>query len=134
MKAIIAGAGIAGPVVAIAMQQIGVEVELFEARDAVDGDEGLFLTLASNGHRVLDVLGLDALIRAEPHIPTPRVAVHGAQGNRLGTVSIGRSTTDAPITLMRHSLHRALSAEAERRGVAVRRGAPSPATGRMRTT
>ncbi len=122
MKAIIAGAGIAGPVAAIALQDIGVEVELFEARDAVDGDEGLFLTLASNGHRVLDALGLDAFIRAEPHIPTPRIAFLGAQGNRLGTVSNGRSTTGAPITLMRRSLHRALSAEAERRGIAVRRG------------
>jgi len=122
MKAIIAGAGIAGPVAAIALQQIGVEVELFESRDALDGDEGLFLTLASNGHRVLDALGLDAFIRAEPHIPTPRIAFLGAQGNRLGTVSNGRSTTGAPITLMRRSLHRALSAEAARRGIALRRG------------
>jgi len=122
MKAIIAGAGIAGPVAAIALQQNGVEAELFEARDALDGDAGLFLTLASNGHRVLEALRLDACIRAEQHIPTPRIVFFGAQGNRLGTVSNGRSAAGAPITLMRRSLHRALTAEAERRGIPVRRG------------
>jgi 2-polyprenyl-6-methoxyphenol hydroxylase-like FAD-dependent oxidoreductase len=67
-------------------------------------------------------LGSTPASAAEPHIPTPRIEFFGAQGNRLGTVSNGRSMTGAPITLMRRSLHRVLSAEAERRGIAVRRG------------
>ena len=122
MKVVIAGAGIAGPVAAIALREVGIEAEVFEAREAVEGDGGLFLSLASNGHRVLDQLGLDPSVRSVPHIPTPRIAFLSANGKRIGTVSNGRCETGVPITLMRRSLHSALSEEATQRGVAIHRG------------
>lgn len=122
MKAIIAGAGIAGPVAAIALARAGISAEIIETRDGAEGDEGLFLGLASNGHRVLEGLGLDACVRRQPHIRTPQIAFFGGRGNRIAEVTNGHSAGDAPITLMRRSLHRALSAEAERRGIPVHRG------------
>ncbi|MCC5968681.1 MAG: FAD-dependent monooxygenase [Pararhodobacter sp.] len=122
MKVIIAGAGIAGPVAAIALAKTGISVEIIETRDAAEGDEGLFLGLASNGHRVLEGLELDACVRGQPHIRTPQIAFFGARGNRLGNVTSGYCDSDVPITLMRRSLHEALSAEAERRGISIRRG------------
>lgn len=122
MKAIVAGAGIAGPVAAAALNDIGIEAEVFEAREADDGNSGLFLGLAKNGHRVLAELGFDDCVRAQPHIQTPRIAFFGSRGNRLGEVSNGRTTSGEPITLMRHSLNTALSEEVARRGISIHRG------------
>lgn len=122
MKVIIAGAGVAGPVAAVALREVGIEAEIFEAREAVEGDGGLFLSLASNGHRVLAELGLDVAVRSAPHIPTPRIVFHGADGKRIGAVSNGRCETGDPITLMRRSLHAELSDETVRRGIAIHRG------------
>ena len=45
MKVIVAGAAIAGPATAIALQDIGIEAEIFEARNAV----------ASDGRRLTDI-------------------------------------------------------------------------------
>lgn len=122
MKVIIAGAGIAGPVAAIALRNIGIAAEILEARDVADSRSGLFLTLASNGNRVLDGLGLTACIRARPHIPTPRITFLNAEGKQIGSVSNGSCTPNESITLMRHSLHDALSEAAEERGVVIQRG------------
>ncbi len=109
MKVVIAGAGIAGPAAAIALAEACIAAQLVEAREAPEGEQDLSLTIASNGHRVLKDPGLDASVRGHPHIRTPRIAFLGARGKRLGMVSNRRGGRDVPITLMRHSLHRALA-------------------------
>lgn len=52
-KAILIGAGVAGPVLAIQLKRAGYEVEIYEARNEDAKNEGVFLGLTPNGLNVL---------------------------------------------------------------------------------
>jgi 2-polyprenyl-6-methoxyphenol hydroxylase-like FAD-dependent oxidoreductase len=52
-KAIILGAGVAGPILAIQLKEIGYDVEIYEARKEEEMNEGLFLGFTPNGQNVL---------------------------------------------------------------------------------
>ena len=45
-KALIIGCGMAGPVAAILLQRVGMEAEIYEARNTPDDYAGLFLNTA----------------------------------------------------------------------------------------
>ena len=49
MKALIVGAGVAGPVTAMALQQVGIEGTIFESHPPSDGELGSYFTLTANG-------------------------------------------------------------------------------------
>ena len=57
-KVIIVGGGIAGCVLALALDKIGMKSEIFEARKKSDDNVGLFHYLSSNAMNVYKVLGL----------------------------------------------------------------------------
>uniref|UniRef100_UPI000A7EF768 FAD-dependent oxidoreductase n=1 Tax=Aeromonas sp. EERV15 TaxID=1833892 RepID=UPI000A7EF768 len=63
-RAILIGGGIAGPVLGMFLRRIGVEVTIFEAREAPAEHEGAFLGLAPNGMNVLADLGVAEAVRA----------------------------------------------------------------------
>lgn len=71
-KAIIVGCGVAGPVLALYLQRIGITPVIYEGRPEPRDDAGFFLNLAANGTDVLETLG----IREE-------VLEDGHQSNRL---------------------------------------------------
>lgn len=52
-KAIIIGAGVAGPILALQLKKIGFEAEIFESRPEDNTKEGAFLGLTPNGLNVL---------------------------------------------------------------------------------
>ena len=52
-KAIIIGAGIAGPAIAMQLQEIGFDVSVFEARMESEMNQGVFLGITPNGLNVL---------------------------------------------------------------------------------
>ncbi|MGN6434979.1 MAG: FAD-dependent oxidoreductase, partial [Agriterribacter sp.] len=52
-KAIIIGAGVAGPILALQLKKIGFESEIFESRAEDNIKEGVFLGLTPNGLNVL---------------------------------------------------------------------------------
>ena len=56
MRALIVGAGVAGPVTAMALQQAGIEAVVVEAHAAGRGDVGSYFTVSPNG---LDALAGD---------------------------------------------------------------------------
>ena len=60
-RGLVIGGGIAGPVVAMALQRVGIESTVFEASTVPSDGVGAFLTLASNG--------LDALQAIDAHRP-----------------------------------------------------------------
>lgn len=124
MHALIIGAGIGGPLAAIALQQMGVEATVYEAHAGPAESRGLFLGLGINGMRVLRQLGLlDAVLRADP-IPTPTMAFRSSTGKRLGSVAQGWLDGQTPsITMMRGALQRVLAEEAQARGIAIHYGA-----------
>src|SRR5262249_886399 len=78
-KALIIGCGIAGPVVALFLQQAGIEVEIYEARAASTDYGGSFLNLASNGLGVLKQLGLDERVESQGS-PIPRMLIWNGNG------------------------------------------------------
>jgi len=61
-KVLIAGGGIAGPAIALYCHRLGAMVELLEARNADELDEGLFMGISPNGLKVLsDLIDLNEL-------------------------------------------------------------------------
>lgn len=123
MRAVIVGAGIGGPAVAVALRRAGIEPVVCEARAAPAASGGLFLALGVNGMHVLRELGLlDAVLRRDV-VPTPNLAFHGATGRRIGTVSAGWLDERTPsITVMRGALQAALVEAACAQGIEVRHG------------
>jgi 2-polyprenyl-6-methoxyphenol hydroxylase-like FAD-dependent oxidoreductase len=123
MKALIVGAGVCGPVTAMALERAGISAVVYDARDRQASDAGSYLTVATNG--------LDALRAIDAHgpvlkagFPTGRTALFSGTGKRLGTVAIGstRGERDVSRTLKRAHLHRALHEETTRRGVPIEFG------------
>ncbi|GAA4576044.1 FAD-dependent monooxygenase [Micromonospora coerulea] len=123
-KALIIGAGLAGPVAAMALRRAGINVVVHEAyeRDAVG--VGAFLTLSVNGVDALRAIGLDGLVAGLGH-PTPRMALANHQGRRLGEFGTSGTRTRGfgSSTVGRSDLYRALRDEALRRGVEIVHGA-----------
>jgi 2-polyprenyl-6-methoxyphenol hydroxylase-like FAD-dependent oxidoreductase len=123
-KAIIIGNGVAGPVLAMALRQIGIEAEIHEAYDGPGDHAGLFLNAASNG--------LDVLHQLDAHHdvvsagwPCPRLQMFSGTGKRLGEVSNGLPPDKGlgSVLIKRGTLQHALREAAAQRGIAVRYGA-----------
>ncbi|WP_446216690.1 FAD-dependent oxidoreductase [Micromonospora sp. IBHARD004] len=123
-KALIIGAGLAGPVAAMALRRAGIDATVHEAyeRDAVG--VGAFLTLSVNGVDALRAIGLDGLVAGLGH-PTPRMALRNHRGRRLGEFGTSGTRTRGfgSSTVGRSDLYRALRDEALRRGVEIVHGA-----------
>ena len=87
--------------------------------------QGSYFTLAPNGLDALRVLGLLDLARAVG-FPSTTNTMYGATGRKLGELSLGRPLEDGltALTMKRSRLTAQLTEEAERRGIAVHRGAP----------
>ncbi|MCX5199133.1 FAD-dependent monooxygenase [Streptomyces sp. NBC_00249] len=120
MNVIVIGAGVAGAATAIALRRLGLEVTVYEAYAEPAGQVGSFLSLASNGLRVLRSLGvLEEVQRAG--IDVPRQRMWSGSGKLLGDVPRGRPGGDAlhSVTLMRGALVEVLRAEAVAAGAVV---------------
>lgn len=112
-RALIIGGGIAGPVVAMALQRVGIDPILFEAHEGDADHVGSFLNTASNAIDALRTLGAERGV-LDRGFPTPAMVMWSATGKRLGVVDGGAAST----TIRRGALHRALVDEAAVRGVA----------------
>lgn len=123
-EVLVVGGGIGGLATALALREAGFEPAVFEARPEAPDPGGLFLTLAVNGLRVLEQLGvLEPLLRGRV-IPTPRIVFESSSGKELGRSTNGRLPDGTPaLTLMREELRRALAVAAARRGIRVHHGA-----------
>ena len=123
--AVIVGAGLGGPVLAMWLQKVGIRAEVFEARESVALAEGAFLGVAPNGMNVLAELGLADQVRAIGHACTSFEFLN-ARGQRIGVID--RSEDEAAfgqsLTMVRRGeLHALIAAEASRRGIELHYGA-----------
>ena len=107
--AIVIGAGIAGPVAAIALRRAGFDAVVYEASDTPRDEAGVFLNLAPNGLEVLRALGVERAIEGLG-FQNDRLVFQNDAGRVLATVPVGG------VTLMRGALSRALREAAERAG------------------
>ena len=118
-SALIVGAGIAGPVLALGLRRAGLIPKLVEAypRDAAQ-ESGSWLTVAVNGLAALRCLALDQPV-LDVAFPSRELELVSARGKRLGVAPLGGTLEDGTPTqtLKRADLCRVLLAAAEREGV-----------------
>lgn len=117
------GGGIAGCAVALAAHRAGLDAEVYEAR-ADGGDDGAFLTLASNGMAALAQLDAAHAVGAAG-FPLIALRLSDATGTEIACRPLDGHA--GPLTrfrcLRRAGLCDVLRAEVHRRGVPIRFGA-----------
>ncbi len=110
---LIAGAGIGGLTLALALAQQGIANHIFERRE-VFSMEGAGIQVGPNGARILRTLGLEAPICAFAGTPSYIIPHDGRSGDVLARLPIGTRTNvnhTAPYwTMHRANLHGALLA------------------------
>jgi 2-polyprenyl-6-methoxyphenol hydroxylase-like FAD-dependent oxidoreductase len=123
MQVTVAGGGVAGTVSAVALRRIGADVTVYEAHADAAGDIGGFVSLATNGLRALDAIGLEDAVRAHGvDMAVQRMWTGG--GKLLGENPRGRRSTDLrhSITIRRADLVATLRAAAAAAGVRMATG------------
>jgi len=123
MRALIIGAGVAGPITAMALQRAGIESLVAEAHPRSDGGAGSYFTVSPNGLDALEAV--DALrIAVAEGFPTRRNVMRNARGAVLGDLPLGTPLADGTpaLTMKRSRLAANLVEEAERRGIPFRFG------------
>lgn len=123
---LVAGGGIGGLTLALALEQRGFEVEVLEARDRPEGT-GTGLALYANSTRILRNLGLEPQLRAIGHQTAAVAWRNGLTGKPVASVDIGdyhEQTFGAPsIDVHRGDLHKLLwDAASERANIRLRAG------------
>lgn len=122
MRALIIGAGITGPVTAMALQKAGIDVTVHEAYQRTADGVGAYLTLAPNGLAALRVLGIDH--RELGGFDTHALQLRGSSGRVLARLPMGRDDAFGTVsqTVRRSDLYTALREEALRRGIPIEYG------------
>ena len=116
-KVIIIGCGIAGPALALFLKRAGIEAEIYEARETV---EGYALSLSCNGVAVLKMLSLNSAAFAEGSAVSKWVMSNG-KGRHLGGGPFTAGGLKS-VFIKRAPLGRILSDEAEQQGIRIQWG------------
>ena len=121
--ALVIGAGIAGPVTAVALQRAGFDPVVYEAYDTNAHGVGAFLGLALNGISALRTLDMDDAV-LNRGFATPRMVITNGRGRVLADFPQGGALADGTraVTLTRPDLCAALVEEAATRGIPIVRG------------
>jgi 2-polyprenyl-6-methoxyphenol hydroxylase-like FAD-dependent oxidoreductase len=85
MKALIAGAGIAGPATAIALRKAGIAAVLYEAYPEDATDAGAFVTIAANGQDALHAIGAYDPVH-EASFPASRMRIFDPAGSQVADI------------------------------------------------
>ena len=140
MKALIIGAGVAGPVTAMALQQVGIESAIAESHQPSDGEIGSYLTVTANGLEALAEIGARELA-TKAGFATRRNIMWNEAGRRLASLPLDSTLPASPAahTMKRSRLARVLQEEAIKRGIRIDYGrrlavASIAADGRVQAT
>ncbi|MFC5409478.1 FAD-dependent oxidoreductase [Larkinella bovis] len=123
-NALLIGCGIAGPAMALFLQQVGIAAEIYEAQPGALDEAGAFLNLAPNGVNILKTLGIDPLQDTDGFHSTGMAFFNG-KGKRLAFIDSRNETErfgSQNVMIKRGQLHRVLRDEALRRGIPVHFG------------
>ncbi|MEU4362989.1 FAD-dependent monooxygenase [Promicromonospora sp. NPDC023987] len=122
MRAIIIGAGITGPVTAMALQKAGIDATVHEAYDRTADGVGAYLNLATNGLAALRVLDIDH--HELGGFDTPALELRASSGRVLAHLPMGSDDAAGMVsqTVRRSDLYVRLRDEATRRGIPVEYG------------
>jgi salicylate hydroxylase len=121
-KVIIIGAGLGGLTAALALQQRGHRVEVYEQAPQL-GEIGAGITLAPNATRVLDAVGLEKEIEAVGTVPTRQGVRHYRTGEILVKTERKENSKQrygaAYYQAHRADVHKVLVDAAQARGIAI---------------
>jgi 2-polyprenyl-6-methoxyphenol hydroxylase-like FAD-dependent oxidoreductase len=112
MHALIVGAGLAGPCLALSLAKHGIRSTLFELRPA-RGDAGGSISLGPHGLRVLDkYAGVYDRIKASGY-SYRRFGAYSEEGESFGEIYVGEKGNDEDqcypaVRIMRPALHKVL--------------------------
>lgn len=123
MRALIIGAGLAGPVAAMALQRVGVEAVVFEAYQPTDPDVGSYVTVTANG--LAGLKAIDALeVATTIGFPTRRNVLWNQDGRHLASLPLDSTLPGsvAAHTIKRSRLARALQDELVQREIPIEFG------------
>jgi 2-polyprenyl-6-methoxyphenol hydroxylase-like FAD-dependent oxidoreductase len=119
-SALVIGAGIAGPVAAMALQKAGIEATVYEAHESTAEGVGGGMSIAPNGIEALASIALDHVVRPLG-VPMTGIEIQDWSGRPLGLFANPPGV--APMQfLWRGDLYRALYDEALRRGILIEHG------------
>jgi salicylate hydroxylase len=117
------GAGLGGLTAALALEQHGHRVEVYEQAPQL-GEIGAGITLAPNATRVLDAVGLEKEIEAVSTVPTRQGVRHYKTGDILVKTERKENSKDrygaAYYQTHRADVHHALVDAGRRRGIPIR--------------
>jgi FAD-dependent urate hydroxylase len=121
--ALVIGAGVAGPVLAMALQKAGLHAELYERDAETADDRGAWLTLQVNGMAALRAIEAHPVVEGLG-FPSRRMRFFSGTGRELGLMSLGEPLPDGTVSrlMARADLYRALRDEAVARGAEIRLG------------
>ena len=121
-RALVIGAGIAGPVLALFLQKAGCDVQIFEAV-AGPSEAGGALGLAPNGMHVLAAAGVIEAVR-DVSVTSGEWAFENQKGQSLACIQSGdpRRYGQAGVLITRAALHGVLINQAQSRGIPVQYG------------
>jgi FAD-dependent urate hydroxylase len=121
--ALVIGAGIAGPVAAMALRKAGIQATVYEAHPSGAERAGAFLTIASNGIDALRVIGADEPVLAAG-FATPTISLRSTTGKCLGGARTGLTLPDGTTshTLKRADLYHTLYQQTARHGITIHHG------------
>jgi salicylate hydroxylase len=120
MRITVVGGGVAGSASAIALARMGADVTVYEAYEDPAGPVGSFISLAANGLRALDALGVLGPVQ-QAGFPVARQRMWSGRGKQLGEVARNRRPDDdlLSVTLMRADLVTALRTAALEAGATI---------------
>ncbi|MBN9099788.1 MULTISPECIES: NAD(P)/FAD-dependent oxidoreductase [unclassified Pseudonocardia] len=121
--ALVIGAGIAGPVAAMALQKAGIHARMFEGHPTGADEVGSWLTLQANGIDALAAVDAQHVVTGVG-FPQPSMRFFSGTGKALGRMSNGVPLADGTPTQMmpRAELYRVLRDEAVARGASISYG------------
>src|SRR5690606_22614110 len=119
MRVLISGAGIAGPVTAVALRRAGIEAAVHEAHDGPAEHLGSFLNLAPNGLAALRTLGMLDTVLESAVCPSTAIEFSNGAGRRLGRLEDGSTELEEglqTVLIMRGALQARLAEAAAAQG------------------
>jgi FAD-dependent urate hydroxylase len=121
--ALVIGSGVAGPVLAMALQRVGIDATVFERDPAGAEQRGAWLTFQANGMDALAAIDADGPVRGLGyHLET--ISFVNGKGKPLGRTPLAAPREDGQLSQLvrRGELYAALGDQARQRGAQVHYG------------
>jgi 2-polyprenyl-6-methoxyphenol hydroxylase-like FAD-dependent oxidoreductase len=121
--ALVIGAGVAGPVLAMALQRAGIDAAVFERHPAGAGQRGAWLTFQANGMDALRAIGAAEPV-SELGYDVETMSFVNGKGRNLGRIPMAAPRGDGQLSqvMRRADLYAALGELARERGAQVHYG------------